>query len=249
MDNETGAHRAHAAATNFSFSEDRHLGVFVCSHVAAQAPILFVSHDADGDWQFLCGSPHSDAEGVRLVCLEHVVAADPSLNALAKLDVSQQARRSEVGAKWSVADPNEAFVQRSVLQFGWCVQGIDAEGGAPPFSYTIGLHQTFSQPELIVFGLPHDAALRLLNLVGERIREGQRFEPGVSYTGLVDAHDVRFRVVLAPASVEAHFGYALWYYGGSPFGVLQLIWPDAKGAFPDAPTAPDWLQKTQPLLA
>lgn len=248
MGNDSGGHRAHASASRFSFSEDRHLRVFVCSHVAAQAPILFVSHDEDGDWQFLCGKAHDDAEGVRLICLEQVVAADASLNALAELPMGQHAQRTEVGAEWALDDPNDAFVQRCVAEFGWCVQSIDVEGAAPAFSYTIGLTHTFSQPELIVFGLPHEAAQRLLNLMGGRIREGERFQPGVSYKGLVDAHDVRCRPVLAPASVEAHFGYALWYYQGSPFEVLQVIWPDAQGNFPDAPTAPEWLQTSQPLL-
>jgi hypothetical protein len=248
MSNDSREHAAHASAADYRFDEDRHLGVFVCKHVAARAPILYVSHDADGDWQFLCGEAHGDAEGARLVCLEQMVAADPTLNELASLSTGQQATRQAVGAAWQVDDPHEQFVVQCVEQFGWCVQSIDAEGTAPAFSYTVGLTRTFQQPELIVFGLPHEAAQRLLNLVGERVREGQRFAPDTRYSGLVEAHDVRFRNVVERKSFEAHLGYALWYYGGAPFALQQLVWPDAEGHFPDGPLAPAWLQRAQPLL-
>jgi hypothetical protein len=248
MGKESGEHSAHSGAADYRFDEDRQLGVFVCKHVAERAPILFVSHDADGDWQFLCGGAHGDVEGARLICLEEVVAADPSLNELAELCEGQQATRESVSAGWQIEDPHEQFVVRCVEQFGWCVQSIDADGSEPAFSYTIGLYKTLQHPELIVFGLPHEAAQRLLNLIGERVREGQRFAPDARYSGLVEAHDVRFRAVVDPISFQSYVGYALWYYAGSPFALQQLIWPDAEGHFPDGPLAPLWLQRAQPLL-
>jgi len=248
MENVSSQHAEHARAASYGFSEDRHLGVYVCAHVAARAPILYVSHDADGDWQFLCGQRHEDAEGARLICLEQVVAADPTLNAIAALPSGQQSVRDGIGAEWSISDPSEQFIQRCVAEFGWCVQGVEAEADKPAFAYSIGLQQSFGQPELIVFGLPHEAAQRLLNLIGERVRDGMRFEPGIAYGDLVAAHDVKFREVVDPASLRDHVGYALWYYQGQPLSLAQIIWPDAKGVFPDAQGAPDWLQKAQPLL-
>lgn len=247
MGKEASREGAGASAGEYKFSEDRQLGVYVCTHVAAQAPILYVSHDADGDWQFLCGQRHEDAEGAKLIGLGQVLAADPSLNALAALSPGEQAVRSQVGADWSISDPSEEFIQRCVTDVGWCVQGVDAEVGKPGFAYTVGLQQTFGQPELIVFGLPLEAAQRLLNLVAERMRGGMRFELDVSYGDMVAAHDVRFRDVLDPASVREHVGYALWFYRGAAFGLRQLIWPDA-GRFPDGKDAPEWLRKAQPLL-
>lgn len=249
MGKDASAPHGHPAAAKYDFSEDRHMGVFLCSHVANQSPVLFVSHDADGDWQFLCGAPHDEAEGARLVCLEQVVAADPGLNALSKLPRGQQAQRAKIGGEWAVSDPSEAFIQQAVEQFGWAVQSIDESRSEPAFSYTIGLHKSFQHPELIVFGLPHEAAQRLLNIVGERIRAGTRFEQGVAYADLVHGHDVRFRAAEDPKSLHEHVGYALWYYQGEPFELLQVVWPDAKGAFPDAAQAPAWLRKSQPLLA
>lgn len=236
------------SAAQYAFDDDREREVFVCSHVAAQAPILYVSHDADSDWQFLCGAPHEDAEGARLISLGQVVEADPTLNQLAKLGSGQQATREQVGADWSVSDPSEEFIERCVAQLGWCVQGVASEGGEPGFAYTIGLQHSYGLPELIVFGLPLDAAQRLLNLVAERARDGVRFETEVSYADLVADHDVRFRAVLDPGSLQQHMGYALWFYQGAPFRLLQVVWPDANGNFVDSPSAPEWLRKAQPLL-
>ncbi len=51
---------AHREAERFDFDEERHTGVYVCARVAQGSPILYVSHDADGDWQFLCGGTHED---------------------------------------------------------------------------------------------------------------------------------------------------------------------------------------------
>src|SRR5688572_28543470 len=52
------------------------------------APVLHVSHDSDGDWQFLCGgNEHGDgqSDGGLLVCLECRVADDLTLNELSTL--------------------------------------------------------------------------------------------------------------------------------------------------------------------
>ncbi|MFN7132177.1 MAG: hypothetical protein ACK4N5_08845, partial [Myxococcales bacterium] len=67
----------HRPAEQFAFTEDRHRPVFLCAHVASGAPVLYVSHDEDGDWQFLCGADEHDpqrGDGPVLKCLEHIVA-------------------------------------------------------------------------------------------------------------------------------------------------------------------------------
>jgi hypothetical protein len=148
-----------------------------------------------------------------------------------------------------VSDPSEQFIQRCVEQLGFCVQGIEGAGDTPAFSYTVGLQKTFDQPEVLVLGLPVDVSQRLLNIIGERMREGQRFEPGVSYKGVVPVDEIRFREVKNPAHLRSYVGYALWFYGDTPVRLFQLIWPDEQGNFPDSPLAPDWLQKLQPLLS
>lgn len=103
----------HPTARRFAFRADRHLGVYVCAEVLGGEPVLFVAHDRDGDWQFLCGVVDHSAvvTGASLVCLEHVVAVDPSLNELAELGCGMSADRERVGAGWFVKDDLGAWIR------------------------------------------------------------------------------------------------------------------------------------------
>jgi hypothetical protein len=62
-------------------------------------PVLLVSHDPDGDWQFLCGTTNETSEG-RLVSLGNILEIDPTLSTLADLPTGWQASRSAVGEPW-----------------------------------------------------------------------------------------------------------------------------------------------------
>lgn len=55
----------------FPFADAPNTACFNCRHVLEEhKPILYVSHDEDGYWQFLCGGSHKeeDARVVSLVC-------------------------------------------------------------------------------------------------------------------------------------------------------------------------------------
>ncbi len=102
----------HLVADRLEFDEARNTRVFVCGRVRDGAPVLWVSHDEDGEWQFLCGGDHSNPatgdEGY-LSCLECAVARDPSLNEMADLDCGKSAVRDEVGGAWDVFEnPSES---------------------------------------------------------------------------------------------------------------------------------------------
>jgi hypothetical protein len=62
-------------------------------------PFLLVSHDHDGDWQFLCGDLGDDEEGL-IVCLGCAYERDPSLAGLSDLPIGWQARRGSVEEPW-----------------------------------------------------------------------------------------------------------------------------------------------------
>jgi hypothetical protein len=66
----------------------------------ANAPILYVAHDADdGSWQFLTGGTVNPSEA-RVVGLGWICRRDPSLLDLADLPEGWRAWREHVGAKW-----------------------------------------------------------------------------------------------------------------------------------------------------
>ena len=60
----------------FPFSDAPNTACFTCCHVLEEnKPILYVSHDEDGYWQFLCGGNHKE-EDVRVVSLASIIKID-----------------------------------------------------------------------------------------------------------------------------------------------------------------------------
>ncbi len=89
------------------FSEGKNRAVITTKFVVDEGhPILLVTHDEDGDWQFLCGSTNEPADG-RLVSLGSAVAEHPALAELADLPVGWQAEREEAGQPWQRSQMDE----------------------------------------------------------------------------------------------------------------------------------------------
>ena len=242
----------HARAEDFRFAEDRHTRAFTCSHVWTDGkPILFVSHDDDGDWQFLCGEDHTEAAAndCLVVCLEHIVSRDPSVNELATMCTSHFAMREGPDAPWRIKDETPDHIREVIDKYGWWVGLIHSDGEAPEFAYTIGLYEKFGHPEIIIFGLAPESMHGILNHCGDMIRGGKRFRLGESVSDVLDGYDVRFRAVTAQASYADYLGYGCRHYGDQVFPVLQLLWPDKQQRFPGDDAAPDFLAQRQPLLA
>lgn len=236
----------------FDFRDPPNTAAFICEHVAAGDPILYVSHDEDGDWQFLCGRTHGEdaAERALLVCLADVVRRDPGLNSLASLCRDHHAERTAASAPWSITDDGEEFIRKCVKEFGWAVQLVEEGEGPsePAFAYTIGLHHNFGHPELIILGQPNKLMHAALNDIGDRIKQGARFASGDSLEEVIEGYPVRLREVESRESFKVHVGYALWFYAGQPFRLLQVVWPDKDGRFPGEPGAWEILKERQPLL-
>ena len=62
-------------------------------------PVLLVSHDDNGDWQFLCDTTNAPSDG-RVVALEYFVENHPSIIELADLPMGWQAVREAVDQPW-----------------------------------------------------------------------------------------------------------------------------------------------------
>jgi hypothetical protein len=84
---------------DWPFEEPPNLGVFSNRQLLREGyPLRLVMHDADGDWQFLCGTTSDPSDGM-LVCLDHVVARFPEVQELADLPPGWRALREDLG--WS----------------------------------------------------------------------------------------------------------------------------------------------------
>lgn len=62
-------------------------------------PILRVCHDADGDWQILCGTTNEPSDAL-VVCLGCAYQQDKTIGELADLPTGWAAHRKTPGSKW-----------------------------------------------------------------------------------------------------------------------------------------------------
>ena len=86
----------------FPFEDAPNTACITCSHVLEEGkPILYVSHDEDGYWQFLCGRHHKEEEA-RIVSLASILNIDENMNDLADLDYGQYAELIDAKGDWIV---------------------------------------------------------------------------------------------------------------------------------------------------
>ena len=86
----------------FPFSDTPDTACFTCRHVLEQhRPILYVLHDEDGYWQFLCGDSHTEADA-KIVSLAEILKIDSSVAALAELDYGECAEAENEDSDWIV---------------------------------------------------------------------------------------------------------------------------------------------------
>ena len=220
--------------SEFRFSEPENIGVFVCDNVRLRGkPILLVSHDEAGDWQFLCGGRHNEGsnDDVEFVCLREVVDRDQSLNELAGLCLCGEAERTRPGDPWHVYDRMEDSVKENVEKHACHVMKVPADSEGVGFAYSIGLTRTYSQPELICFGLADGVMHWMINELRDRMARGEIFRDAQRVSGLIEGYDCVLRKV-QPVRQREFFGYALWFYNGLAFDALQIVWPDKASRFP-----------------
>ncbi|WKB82441.1 hypothetical protein [Cellulophaga omnivescoria] len=87
--------------TEFKFSDAENKAVFTCNHVTDEkSPILYATHDSDGDWQFLCGQNDHTEENTKIISLKNAVELDNTLNELFEMPNGVGAERYEIGKKW-----------------------------------------------------------------------------------------------------------------------------------------------------
>ncbi|MCH9809123.1 MAG: DUF4262 domain-containing protein [Alphaproteobacteria bacterium] len=136
-------------------------------------------------------------------------------------------------------------------QFGWALMGVfDPDNEEPSFTYSTGILETLGEPEVIVFGLESDTRKWLCNEYGNRLRDGNRFEPNRDIENLVKGYPVRLIDVdtTRPEVFADHLCWTHWYYGRRDFPIRQLVWPDKEGRFPWEPDCSEATRRQQPLL-
>jgi hypothetical protein len=237
-----------AAMPHHDHDEDGSETAYLCEHVfRKEKPVLYVNRQ-DGDWQFLCGGGHDTKSRPKVVHLEEAFALDASLEELRDLHPEWKAERSRKSSPWERTDLREARIRSDIAASGFHVMMVAGDEGEPDFGYTIGLQERFGHPEVLMVGLSMENMHRLLEAIGTQVSRGKRFAAGeVNKGDVFTTAEVVFKQVSAKNIVD-YCGYALWYYAGKPFQVLQCVWPDKRHRFPwDERVAPE-AKRLQPVL-
>lgn len=135
--------------------------------------------------------------------------------------------------KGSWSDDERKLVD-DVHSFGWHVVNASDGDGLPRWAYTVGLTHTVGGPELVMCGLDGPLLHRCLNAAGRAVRAGLDRADGALVGDVLDGFDVQLRTV-APGWGAALFDRLRWFTRVAEPAVVQVVWPDQEGHFPDDP--------------
>jgi hypothetical protein len=89
-----------SSLSDWSFPDPPHTMAYLSKTVqSGEEEVTYVSHDANGDWQFL-GDLMSDGGGPVISCLHHPIDKDATLKELSNLPLGWIAERSAPGGPW-----------------------------------------------------------------------------------------------------------------------------------------------------
>ncbi len=139
-----------------------------------------------------------------------------------------------------------------VKEHGHAVMSVadlaDEPSGKPGFAYSTGGYESYSAPEIIVFGLNVDLMHHMINIFFDKWNKGTRFQTGQEYEGFLEGFPVVFSVC-AKSAVDDYATWTDWYYEREPFPLWQMIWPGSGcGLFPWDYDCPEDVTASQPDL-
>jgi len=140
-----------------------------------------------------------------------------------------------------------AQLQNLIDEHGWAVHAVEGTSqGRPQFAHTVGFQDAFDHPEVVVYGLPERLSGRILNGLGELIRQGNAPRVETRTPDVISNYDVVFIPVTDPAADDDLIILgAMWE--GRQNRAVQLVWPDSDGHFPWNPECDPATAQNQPV--
>lgn len=219
------------AATDWSFADAVDKKVITTRPVLEeQHPILRVSHDADGDWQLLCGTTTADTDA-RAACFGCMFDKDRTLAELADLPLGWTATRPTAGAAWTREKQRTPLdrVRETIAMEGFQIVLFPPQ--RPIWSIAVGLQQSFDHPEVLVFGLPPQIMHQMILNLASGVRNGERFDHGSRTDAVLQNLTCELRTI-DPTWHELLLGPLNPLYEGAAPRMLQCTWPDKQGKLP-----------------
>jgi len=140
---------------------------------------------------------------------------------------------------------------KTIDEYGWFVMNVAPREGEEGdlWSYSTGLFYHYQHPEIFILNESNDLRFSMINSIGDRVKAGEKFEPGKGYADIIGGgFDVQFRHV-HPTHYRDWLNSALWFYDDdeNSFPVLQCIYPDMQGKFPWDAGCEQWAIDQQPI--
>jgi Domain of unknown function (DUF4262) len=144
-------------------------------------------------------------------------------------------------------DEPERIVLKNIQEYGWHAINIIEDDGCPPWTFTIGLYETWQHPELIVIGRSRATSHELLKTIADDIESNSppnlTNPDGYPWMGM-KCHFLEVNT----RYYSDYVGFALWFYRKRHFPLYQIIWPDRDGLYPWDPNASRAFKEWQPIL-
>ena len=144
-------------------------------------------------------------------------------------------------------DDPERSVLGNIAEYGWHCTHVVEDNGCPPWSFTIGLFETWDHPELIIIGRSRATSYEILKTLADDIELND--PPNLTSP---DGHQLlglkcRFLEVNTRYYTD-YVGFALWFYRKRRFPLYQVVWPDRDGLYPWHSSAAKSVKEWQPML-
>jgi hypothetical protein len=86
-----------------NFKESLDTYVFTTKYVLKEgSPIVYASHDSDGDWQFLGPEDNLREEDAMVVALNEILDYDSSIILISDLPIGKEAVRNSLNDDWKI---------------------------------------------------------------------------------------------------------------------------------------------------
>jgi hypothetical protein len=142
-------------------------------------------------------------------------------------------------------DDLNKIVVSNIKEFGWHCVNVVEDAGQPPWSYTIGLYETFHFPELIIIGRSRATSHEMLKFIADDLDAND--QPNLTEPQVILGLKCHF-IEVNPRYYSDYVGFALWFYRKRSFPLYQIIWPNNDGLYPWDPNATKAFKEWQPML-
>lgn len=135
-----------------------------------------------------------------------------------------------------------------VKEFGWRSTHVRGGENRHSFAYSTGFWKTFGKPEVIFFDLPVELAHDVLGQIYRLFEQGESLHTEKPVSGIISDEEVFFLTV-SEVFVSEYLLSSKWFYKGSVFPCIQMIWSDGSGKFPWEPDFDPQLAELQPEIS